>query len=352
MCLLIHHTPDSEVEPEFLADVFSKNSDGFGVMFGTGDRVAVHKRLPSGPEEIIKYYNKKIKGRECVIHFRMRTHGDVDLKNAHPYRVTEDLWMAHNGVLSIGNSHNPKMSDTWHLIQLYLRPMLEGNPDLLFTPAFQKMLGGFIGTNNKLGFVHKSGKVVLINESAGVQHKNMWLSNTYAWSYGRPATTYGRGYNGGWYGEEYGGNYGQYYGSNYGRRSSGETTSTTVGKTTTTTAPAVPASGQAKVLSLPAPDSGQDAEDLRAIGEALRRGDQETLVRRFLEGKGVIPAPAKSAAESAEVFESAYQNVGGEVVAVDEAMNHNSRMPGVALVGEILDDEEDEEALMSRIGWV
>jgi len=43
-----------------------------------------------------------LKVSECIIHYRMKTHGDIDMDNCHPSRVTDDIWMAHNGILSMG----------------------------------------------------------------------------------------------------------------------------------------------------------------------------------------------------------------------------------------------------------
>jgi hypothetical protein len=117
----------------------------------------------------------------------MRTHGAIDLLNCHPYEVLNraehgiDLWLMHNGILSTGNKANPKMSDTWHYIADYLRPMLAGNPDFAFHPAFKALIEDHIGGSNKFVIMDNEGRQVVINESAGVYWAGLWLSNTYAW---------------------------------------------------------------------------------------------------------------------------------------------------------------------------
>jgi len=184
MCLLIHHPKSAKVPRGFINDVVSKNSDGFGVMFGDGKRVRVIRSLGNA-KEIQKLYDGFLRGRDCVMHFRMRTHGAVNLDNCHPYKVNDGLYMAHNGILHIGNDTVPSMSDTWHLIEYYLKPMLAKNPDLIFSVPFQEMLGKFIGASNKLSFVHRTGKTIVINRSAGLSFSGMWLSNTYAWNPGK-----------------------------------------------------------------------------------------------------------------------------------------------------------------------
>jgi hypothetical protein len=112
----------------------------------------------------------------------MKTHGDIDLENCHPYKVTDEIWMAHNGILSMGNPIDKTKSDTWHFIKYILRPALEANPMLIFDIDYQTYLEEMIGGSNKFAFMHSSGESVVINYDAGVEHEGAWLSNTYAWS--------------------------------------------------------------------------------------------------------------------------------------------------------------------------
>jgi hypothetical protein len=112
----------------------------------------------------------------------MKTHGDIDLENCHPYKVTDEIWMAHNGILSMGNPVDKSKSDTWHFIKFMLRPALEANPMLIFDLDYQQYLEEMIGGSNKFAFMHSSGESVVINYDAGVEHEGAWLSNTYAWS--------------------------------------------------------------------------------------------------------------------------------------------------------------------------
>jgi hypothetical protein len=206
MCILIHHTADTNFELGHLQDFYSKNPDGFGAMVKKPDGVKIIKTV-GNLDEIHELYNNEIKGHEAVIHFRMKTHGDIDLFNCHPYQVTENLWMAHNGILSTGNHADLTKSDTWHYIQNFLRPLLMRDQSLIHEPAFQKLIESHISSSNKFGFMDNDGKVVVINRSAGVNHFGAWLSNTYAWSpmkWGYYSATYGSGYSNG-HGSYYGG---------------------------------------------------------------------------------------------------------------------------------------------------
>lgn len=181
MCILIHHTADTSFSDEVLRDFYSHNPDGFGLMFGDGKKIHVTKSLGS-VDETIALYRDIAEGRECILHYRMKTHGNIDTANCHPYRVTDELWLAHNGILSAGNPIRKEMSDTWHIIEYIIRPIAESNMDMLFTADFQEYLGELIGSSNKFALCHADGRIAVINRDAGVEHFGAWLSNTYAWS--------------------------------------------------------------------------------------------------------------------------------------------------------------------------
>jgi hypothetical protein len=181
MCLLIHQSLNHRFTDEQLADFYSKNSDGFGAIVNQPDGVRIVKTV-GNLQEIQALYESQVAGHEAVIHFRMQTHGDIDLVNCHPYQVTDEIYMAHNGILSTGNAADLSKSDTWHYIENYLKPLLSRYPSILHEQSFQKMLGSHIGMSNKFAFMDAHGKVVVINKQAGVEHFNCWLSNTYAWT--------------------------------------------------------------------------------------------------------------------------------------------------------------------------
>lgn len=182
MCLLVNQPATTAFTDDFIEDVYLKNSDGFGVMYAEDGKVHVYKCLPRNAQDMIDFYRAHAEGRDCVWHARMQTHGDIDLDNCHPYRVTDDIWLAHNGILSTGNASDKTKSDTWHFIHNVLAPALKGDPDLMLDLGWQKFIGSMIGTGNKFGLVRADGKTVIINESAGVTFVGAWLSNTYAWS--------------------------------------------------------------------------------------------------------------------------------------------------------------------------
>ena len=182
MCLLVQQTTQSEFTDEFLADVYAKNQDGLGVMYAEDGKLHIFKCLPANAQDFIDFYRKHANGRYCVWHARMQTHGDIDFDNCHPYKVTDDIWLAHNGILSTSNDWDTKKSDTWHFIDKLLRPMLKANPELMADEEWKDFIGKLIGGSNKFALVRSDGEIAVINAKSGVNYANAWLSNTYAWS--------------------------------------------------------------------------------------------------------------------------------------------------------------------------
>jgi len=197
MCLLITQSKTSPILSDaWLSDFYSSNGDGVGVMFSHHGELVIKKMIPNTAQEFIDFYRENIAGRDCAFHLRMRTHGDIDLLNCHPYEVLNkaqhglDIWLMHNGVLSTGNKADITKSDTWHYINDYLKPMLAGNPDFAFHPSFKALIEDHIGVSNKFVIMDNEGRQTVINQSSGVYWGGLWLSNTYAWSASKSAKSH------------------------------------------------------------------------------------------------------------------------------------------------------------------
>jgi predicted glutamine amidotransferase len=175
MCLLVHQPSSTTFSDEFLADVYSGNRDGIGVMYSSGGQLVVVKALPASVDQFIAFYREHIEGRESVWHARMQTHGDIDLENCHPYGVTSRVALAHNGILSTGNAWDKSKSDTWHFIRNVIRPAVEADESIVLDPTWQSFIGSLIGSANKFGMMTASGSAVIINRAAGVEFRGAWL---------------------------------------------------------------------------------------------------------------------------------------------------------------------------------
>jgi hypothetical protein len=61
MCLLIHHTSDGDLSRNMIADIYARNSDGFGAAYSERGKLHVIRTL-GGPKEIARLYEKHVRG--------------------------------------------------------------------------------------------------------------------------------------------------------------------------------------------------------------------------------------------------------------------------------------------------
>ena len=166
-----------------LADIFSSNPDGIGIMYGSAKGLRVVKTLPKNIGDATAFIRKlPTDDRDLAIHFRWTTHGHTDLSNCHPYDVTPGyIAMMHNGVLHTGNAKDTARSDTYHFIQDYLREAVHDAPTLVHNEGFLTMVAEFIG-DNRFVFMDGEGRMSHVNYDQGIEHDGLWFSNTYAWT--------------------------------------------------------------------------------------------------------------------------------------------------------------------------
>lgn len=188
MCLIITGSSDKIRNTllytnSLLDDIYHSNSDGVGIMYANKRGLKVIKEICSTIYDLQRFIaNMPNDDRNMAIHFRMKTHGDIDLFNCHPYSVIEkEVAMMHNGILSTGNKKDHSKSDTWHFIQDYLVDTVIEAPTVVHANGFRQMIGEFIG-NNRFVFMDKHGTMSHVNYDQGIEHDGMWFSNTYAWS--------------------------------------------------------------------------------------------------------------------------------------------------------------------------
>jgi predicted glutamine amidotransferase len=123
-----------------------------------------------------------------VIHFRIATSGGVNYENCHPFKVNEDIFFCHNGILDIEVPIYSKINDT----QIYNNTFLKGLPsNFVQNDSLMQLIEFSIGANNKFVFLDSYGDFYIINENAGNWHKGAWYSNK---SYMSACTYYAKPY--------------------------------------------------------------------------------------------------------------------------------------------------------------
>ena len=205
MCLIFVKEKEQLISNDFLENVFTKNPHGWGIV--------AYK--PEGGIEVLrgmdlvgvqKAVNDRM-GWKLAVHFRMATQGARDLTMTHPFKITDDIWFMHNGVMSNHpKSDNKDWSDTMCVAELIIAPIIRNakNPSkMIRSKWFHDMIGAVGGSNNKLLFADAGGIVIVNNATWYKTKDNVVVSNTYAYSIDhangkkpepKPVTTYNSAY--------------------------------------------------------------------------------------------------------------------------------------------------------------
>ncbi|NBV87900.1 MAG: hypothetical protein EBR88_00020 [Betaproteobacteria bacterium] len=179
MCLAIYKPADTLPDWESYANGFRRNDDSWGFAAVKDGALVIERGLHSFGEFRAAF--EPYSDCQAIIHFRYATHGDVDLDNAHPFLVSEDLAVIHNGIIDIECGTKGK-SDTWHFVQGVLKVLNEGDPEFYAKPHILSAMGTSIG-GNKLVFLRANGDYAICNEQQGeTVADGHWYSNTgYRW---------------------------------------------------------------------------------------------------------------------------------------------------------------------------
>lgn len=193
MCLAVYKPAGVPPDWEAYREGFRCNSHGAGFAVVDSGSVKICKGFFSFDD--FRSAFEPYADSQAAIHFRLATHGERDSANCHPFRVTDDLAMIHNGVLSIACNVNKAMSDTWHYVELVLRPMAHRDADFYRRPDV-KFMGESAIKGNKFVFLRGDGGHAIWNESSGHWSEDAWWSNdsykTYSAYWSRPAIGFWR----------------------------------------------------------------------------------------------------------------------------------------------------------------
>lgn len=178
MCLIVHKPAGLSIPAELLRAASVHNHDGWGLMgFGDDGELLLERHCEVELSALLAI-ERRWRRHEYVLHLRRQTRGGSGLDNVHPFRISEGLWLMHNGTVHL-QPRVPGKSDTWHLVNDVLRPLQQRYPGLLSDPAFLPMLEHGLRRENKLAILDQpQRRIVLVNREQGAELDGLWLSNT------------------------------------------------------------------------------------------------------------------------------------------------------------------------------
>lgn len=174
MCIAIYKPQDKLISKETLEQCFKSNPDGAGFMYVDNKKLKINKGFFTFAEFWEAF--EPIQNLKSVIHFRIKTHGAVELENCHPFNVTPNLGFVHNGIISGFGSAT--VSDTREFNKHIMQPLVQKWGKLaLFQEPIQDLLESRI-SYSKLIFLDNNNKEVIFNEDKGIWDDEVWYSNS------------------------------------------------------------------------------------------------------------------------------------------------------------------------------
>ena len=197
MCLIVAKPKGKKnaLTKEKFVRAATRNPHGIGIVYNDGTGLKEQKFVDV-KDKLDDIYKIVENADSYLIHFRYATHGNKDLENVHPFKVTDNLYVAHNGVLSKYPELNKEWSDTKNFVEGVIKPYVEKHgEEAVKSPEFIKWLEEEIGSGNKMVFVDKDMNFTIANEGAGSWMDDCWFSNTYSveepkkWDYNYATTS-------------------------------------------------------------------------------------------------------------------------------------------------------------------
>lgn len=172
MCLAIYKPKGKIIPEDYLDTAWSNNKDGAGFAVVVNGRLEIHRGFMVLDDFLEAW--KPHRKRQAIIHFRWATHGARDASMTHPFRVSRNVAMIHNGCLRIQTSGNN--SDTYEYVLRVLAPL--GNRDEKFwMKEPYRLMGEDAISGSKFCFLHADGTYGIWNAGAGHWLDGCWYSN-------------------------------------------------------------------------------------------------------------------------------------------------------------------------------
>jgi hypothetical protein len=175
MCIAILNKPNQFIKRKHLKNCWDNNGDGAGLAYvSKKGNISIFKELDNFDTfyDRYKYVRDRNPESNMLIHFRIKTHGNTDKTNCHPFKVNDGLVFCHNGIISEVKDSD-RYSDTIMFNHTVLRKLPDG---FIYSDSIKSLISKYIGSS-KLVFLTSKNEAYIINEHFGEHTKKGWFSN-------------------------------------------------------------------------------------------------------------------------------------------------------------------------------
>lgn len=172
MCLAIFKPAGKSIPAEHIKNGWQRNPGGAGFAYIKSGKIQTQKGFMTLNEFESAYYQaaKRNKKSPFLIHFRIPTMGSRNEENTHPYTFEHGVGI-HNGTLhGTGAVYGVGDSDTKKFFDLFGKQMTFDNVTKL-KDKLEAALG-----HNKFVLLYPDGRRIILRESDGFWHDDVWYS--------------------------------------------------------------------------------------------------------------------------------------------------------------------------------
>lgn len=180
MCVIVLKKKRAAIGVDVLKKCWAQNTHGAGFMFADGQTLHIQKGFMT-VEAFLRAWGQawqehSLYRRAAVIHFRIKTDGDVTPALCHPFEVRKGLALAHNGIMSeLREYTSAAASDSL----VFARDVAAHITSAGFASgAVWTVLEQFVRPG-KMVFMDYRGMFRILNETGGTWKGRVWFSNTH-----------------------------------------------------------------------------------------------------------------------------------------------------------------------------
>ena len=171
MCVIIVKPKGKKLTVNEIEKAWDRNPDGGGIVYRDNNRYIVFKTLDK--DRYLKYFKKHYReDLNILMHMRIKTHGDISIKNTHPFKTRNAGYFAHNGIITPEGSNKDKL-DTLEFRDNIINNLFDRWWE---NKAIVKMMSEYVGYS-KLAFLLPTDEFLFINEDKGDWIDGVWYSN-------------------------------------------------------------------------------------------------------------------------------------------------------------------------------